>query len=296
MGPLQVTGVPTVDTPSQSSQDFTTGLSSLSVEPEEILLNSNLSSAEFAWKSDNFIPDWSHLSNLTTGLAEEDPLGPYVNASSTSGALQYSSNIDTLPGQSVRPSPLTLASLDFRDSSLLFERRKFSEPELELTADLALHILRSYPHMMINQDSVPPFIHPKYQYLSEDKNTNPSPLDAALKLSKTMLQGRRMNKSLIWGLIRIEQERLLNEVRIQFSIPVSISVDVVADQNQRTKYHKFDRWEVLEALQSLVVYILLRIIEGRHDYTNFDTKLLATVNVSRTSTPLFKSNNLRTER
>ncbi|KAF3765749.1 hypothetical protein M406DRAFT_239708, partial [Cryphonectria parasitica EP155] len=94
----------------------------------------------------------------------------------------------------------------------LFERRKFSEPEIELTADLALHILRSYPYTMVNRDSVPPFIHPKYQYF------------------------------------------------------------------QRKKYHNFNKWEVLEALQSLVVYMLLRIIEGRHDYTNFDTQLLASIN------------------
>ncbi|RYP69138.1 hypothetical protein DL771_006232 [Monosporascus sp. 5C6A] len=69
-----------------------------------------------------------------------------------------------------------------------------------------------------------------------------------------LLHGRRMNKSLIWGLVRIEQERLLNE------------------------HYSFSKWEVLEALQSLVVYILLRIIEGRQNYTDFDTQLLASIN------------------
>ncbi|RYP48886.1 hypothetical protein DL768_005310 [Monosporascus sp. mg162] len=69
-----------------------------------------------------------------------------------------------------------------------------------------------------------------------------------------LLHGRRMNKSLIWGLARIEQERLLNE------------------------HYSFSKWEVLEALQSLVVYILLRIIEGRQNYTDFDTQLLASIN------------------
>ncbi|KAH8894457.1 hypothetical protein GQ53DRAFT_820847 [Thozetella sp. PMI_491] len=63
-----------------------------------------------------------------------------------------------------------------------------------------------------------------------------------------------MNKTLIWRLVRMEQERLLNE------------------------YAKFDKWESLEALQSFVVYILMRIVEGRHDYTNFDTQLLISVN------------------
>ncbi|ROW13655.1 hypothetical protein VPNG_04586 [Cytospora leucostoma] len=251
---LQLSGVPTVDTPSQSLQDLRPGFDSLSVEPEGLPTNSNLALAAFTWENDIFRPEWSHLSDLTTGSAEGIPVGPYFEASSISGALQYSSNINTPPGQSIRPSSPTPISLAYRDPSSLFERRKFSEPEVELTADLALHILRSYPYMMVNRDSVPPFIHPKYQCLSEDDEANPSPLDAALNLSKTMLHGRRMNKSLIWGLIRIEQERLLNE------------------------YHRFNKWEVLEALQSLVIYILLRIIEGRQDYTNFDTQLLASLN------------------
>lgn len=43
----------------------------------------------------------------------------------------------------------------------------------------------------------------------------------------------------------------------------------------------FHKWELLEALQSLVVYMLLRIIEGQQEYTNFDTQLLVSITVSR---------------
>lgn len=47
-----------------------------------------------------------------------------------------------------------------------------------------------------------------------------------------------------------------------------------------SKHPQFDKWETLEALQSLLLYVLMRVTEGRHDYTNFDTQLLGSVYVS----------------
>ena len=94
----------------------------------------------------------------------------------------------------------------------MFERRNFSQSELELTGDLALHILRSYLYVIASRDTVPPFIHPKYRNLTEISTSRPSPLYAAIALAKMLFHGRKMNKTLIWRLIRMEQERLLNEV------------------------------------------------------------------------------------
>jgi hypothetical protein len=202
-----------VNIPPQSSNDFRPNLDSPSVETEETCINTNTSLTNFTWDNDIFRPEWSYLPDLATDFGEGYPLGSHVDASSISGELQTASNIVTLSEKSLQPSSSIPVSLAYRDPSSLFERRKFSEPELELTGDLALHILRSYPYMIASQGSFPPFIHPKYQYLHESDTARPSPLDAALKLAKTLLHSRRMNKSLIWGLIRIEQERLLNEVR-----------------------------------------------------------------------------------
>jgi hypothetical protein len=42
--------------------------------------------------------------------------------------------------------------------------------------------------------------------------SRPSPLYAAIKFAKMLYLGRQRNKTLIWSLIRIEQERLLAEV------------------------------------------------------------------------------------
>jgi len=217
--PSELADISPVDIPPQSSDDFRPCLDSPSVVTEETSGSSNLSLTTFTWENDSLRPEWSFVSDLPTDLGESYALGSHVDASSIDGELQSAFNTVTLPGQSRQASSSIPVSLAYRDPSLLFERRKFSEPELELTGDLALHILRSYPYMIANRDSVPPFIHPKYQHLSKSETARPNSLDAALKLAKMVLHGRRINKNLIWGLIRTEQERILNEVRTRTPNP-----------------------------------------------------------------------------
>jgi hypothetical protein len=216
---LQFTGVAPGNISAQSSNGFRPDFDRPSVETDETDRNNNPSFTSFTWDNQTFGPECSYVSDLMTDFGEGNPLPSLVDASSTRIDIQSASKVITLSDQSPHSSFSIPVSLSYRDHSSLFERRKFSEPELELTGDLALHILRSYPYMMANQGSVPPFIHPKYQYLSESDAARPNPLDAALNLAKMLLHGRRMNKSLIWGLIRIEQERMLNEVRTEPLIP-----------------------------------------------------------------------------
>lgn len=112
-----------------------------------------------------------------------------------------------------RLSPSIPASLLYQGPSSILERRNFSQPEHVATGDIALHMLRSYLYVMADKDCVPPFIHPKYRDLAGSSTSRPSPLHAAMRLAKLLCLGRRMNKTLIWRLIRIEQERILNDVR-----------------------------------------------------------------------------------
>jgi hypothetical protein len=209
---LQLTDVTPVNITPQSSNELRPGIDSPSVEAEEAYRDFNSFLTNLTSENDMFTPEGPYVPDLEPDFGEGYSLGSHIDASSLSVDLQSSSNVTSLSEQLLHPSSSIPASLAYRDPSSLFERRKFSEPGLELTGDLALHILHSYPYMIANQDSVPPFIHPRYHYLAENDTTSPSPLNAALKLAKTLLQGRRMNKSLIWGLVRIEQERLLIEV------------------------------------------------------------------------------------
>jgi hypothetical protein len=48
---------------------------------------------------------------------------------------------------------------------------------------------------------------------------------------------------------------------------------------------KLNKYELLTAMQALLIYILIRIDEGATDYNNFDTLLLKAVTVSQSLTP-----------
>jgi hypothetical protein len=222
MASAQLTSVVPANIPPQSSNDFSLSLDRISVEAEETYRESNPFFTNFAWDNDLFTPEWALSSDITTNFGEDYPLGSHIDHFFMSGELESASNNVAPSEQSLQLSFSIPTPLAYRDSSSLFERRKFSEPELERTTDLALHILHSYTYVIANQGSLPPFIHPKYKCLSENDTARPSPLAAALNLAKTLLHGRRMNKSLIWGLIRIEQERLLNQVSTKISIHVKI--------------------------------------------------------------------------
>ncbi|TPX17041.1 uncharacterized protein E0L32_012298 [Thyridium curvatum] len=187
-------------------------------------------------------------------LLTNPDMGIDIDIGNVPDKILATSDHTTASGHLQQPSFSLPASLSYKDPSSLLQRREFSQVDLQLTSDLALHILSSYLYTMADQGSPPPFIHPSYQYLKEIDTDRPSPLSAAMNLAKMLFIGHGTNKTLIWKLIQTEQERLLYD------------------------YSKFNRWQALEALQSIILYILLRINEGRRDYTNFDTKLFISLN------------------
>jgi hypothetical protein len=203
------------DTAPNPLNDFQFGINHPSVETEEESEANNLPITSALRQNATFnLDEWSCMAELTAELDSADPLNPQIDISRISGGLQSTLSTITTPQQRLQLSPSIPISINYQEPSLLFERRRFLDPELELTGDLVLHILRSYPYMMASTGSVPPFIHPRYQYFTQSSTMRPSPLYAALRLAKMLLHGRRMNKSLIWGLIRMEQDRLFNEVWI----------------------------------------------------------------------------------
>ncbi|KXJ85731.1 hypothetical protein Micbo1qcDRAFT_209783 [Microdochium bolleyi] len=209
---------------------------------------------------------------FTTAFVNEDGLGDAAldaaNNYNNNSVARYSSAAADPVLKSQFALPI---SLDFEKAASassycsLFERRTFRHPVVGASSDIALHILRSYPHMLASADgdgdggkTTPPFIHPRYRDLADHDATRSSPLSVALGFSKMALhhgsgQGQDgVNRSLIWRLIRMEQDRLL------------------------TEHRKFNKWELLEATQSLVIYMLLRIIDGRRqEYTSHDFMLVA---------------------
>ncbi|ORY15385.1 hypothetical protein BCR34DRAFT_177355 [Clohesyomyces aquaticus] len=120
------------------------------------------------------------------------------------------------------------------------------------TASLILSTLKSYPLMMLHQNTVPPFIHPIL--LSPDmENKSLEPLDTCINLVHMISGGFRGCRKLFWKNVRLECERLSQE------------------------HTNFSKWEFLAALQALAIYILIRLSEGETDDNNLDFLLVATV-------------------
>ena len=78
-------------------------------------------------------------------------------------------------------------------------------------ANLMLHILKSYPKMLI-RDTLPPFIHP-HLISSDVGEKNMEPLTNCISLVHMISTGVQGCRKLFWKNVRLECERLCEEVR-----------------------------------------------------------------------------------
>ncbi|KAL6689681.1 hypothetical protein J3F84DRAFT_391585 [Trichoderma pleuroticola] len=149
-------------------------------------------------------------------------------------------------------SPLALGDLS---GPSLFEHRNFSRPNQGPLVSLAMRILRSYPFMMLQKTALPPFISPLQ---SNRVGTGVGPPQQSLLTCMGLVQLFKsrtdLNRNLVWRLIKLEQENIFS------------------------KYAEFDKWELLAAFQSLLVYCLLRLQEQPLGNDGFEAALLTTVN------------------
>ncbi|KAH8778951.1 hypothetical protein BGZ57DRAFT_761172 [Hyaloscypha finlandica] len=121
-------------------------------------------------------------------------------------------------------------------------------------ANLILHTLKSYPLMMMRHNTLPPFLHPRV-ISSDVANDEMEPLTNCLSLVHMISSGFHGSRKLFWKNVQMECERL------------------------REERLKLNKWELLAAMQALLIYILIRLDEGETDHNNYDSLLLATVAV-----------------
>ncbi|KAI0967749.1 hypothetical protein F4678DRAFT_444513 [Xylaria arbuscula] len=135
----------------------------------------------------------------------------------------------------------------------LFENRPLVEPNKAHAASLFRRTLGSYAFMLLRRDNLPPFICPHAYEWSEEQSNNP--LEALVNCTSLvqMFHARTpTNRGFIWRLIRVEQERLLQQ------------------------YVNMDKWGLLATLQALLVYCLLRAIDQETLDNDFDVSLVVT--------------------
>jgi hypothetical protein len=78
-------------------------------------------------------------------------------------------------------------------------------------AKLILHTLKSYPMMMQNHNNLPPFIHP-HLLSSNAKVNNMEPLTNCINLVYMISSQMQGSRKLFWKNVRLECERLCEEV------------------------------------------------------------------------------------
>ncbi|KAL7910623.1 hypothetical protein GGI35DRAFT_449222 [Trichoderma velutinum] len=195
---------------------------------------------------------WSTEDNWNTTFRDFDMFGLEIplGGQSTHSPLYPFNEEHMLFENSI--SPLTLG--DFSGPSL-FEHRTFPRPNQGPLVSLAMRILRSYPFMMLQKTAMPPFISPLQSNWAETGVGPPQQsLLTCMGLVQLFKSRTDSNRNLVWKLIKLEQEKIFS------------------------KHTEFDKWELLAAFQSLLVYCLLRLQEAPVGNDGFEAALLTTVN------------------
>ncbi|KAF1981558.1 hypothetical protein K402DRAFT_398431 [Aulographum hederae CBS 113979] len=187
--------------------------------------------------------DFGDLLNPETnfGVAEGSPSSPSslvrhsVALTGQTGPMRFES-IPPVPSSTIR---------------MLIERPKPNSGPQRIS-DIIFHTLKSYPLMMLQHDTLPPFIHPQMTSLDVG-DTDIEPLTNCINLVRMISSGARGSRKLFWKNVRMECEHLRHEHSI------------------------LNDWEAFTAMQALCIYTLIRLDEGETEYNNFDYLLITTI-------------------
>jgi len=122
----------------------------------------------------------------------------------------------------------------------------------QIIANNMARILCSYPKMMLDYNTLPPFIHPQWISASSSEPFL-EPLSNCMSLLGMLSTRARGSASLFWRNVRMECDRLA------------------------ATYTTFSRPGIIAATQALLLYMLVRVAEGETEHNNHDAALLGTL-------------------
>jgi hypothetical protein len=238
---------------STSSADSPSALSSDNNEVGEVASQSDMGSFhEYPlFEFDSMNQDW----NLGTFPADkvwsptilpDDPTSQIFSLSNIE--VEYSTHNLTTSQFHLEAIPPTYLPID---TLRAFPPRNIVKTGAEMSAIFIRRILGSYPNMMQRKDTFPPFIHPSC--CKDDQM--PEALTNCMSIVQMFSTRTKDNAKFLWRTVRMEQDRLRHEHQL------------------------FDKWELLASAQAMLIYILLRMVEGETTNTDFDIPLLGSINV-----------------
>jgi hypothetical protein len=116
-------------------------------------------------------------------------------------------------GQQIAP-PLVSIPMQLTYAARSLIRRTNMELGTQRTASLILHTLKSYPLMMLRNNTMPPFIHPRL-ISSDVENNDMEPLNNCISLVHMLGSRVPGSRKLFWKNVRMECERWYEKVRWQ---------------------------------------------------------------------------------
>ncbi|KAH8728127.1 hypothetical protein GQ44DRAFT_702664 [Phaeosphaeriaceae sp. PMI808] len=205
----------------------------------------NIGEGQFDW-------DMTHVGKSQTGVSEYQDYQSHPPActslsSPDQGLFPSDHGLCTaIRSSNQSPSIPTMPNYELR----FFNHRPAVGGGAYTTAMLMVRMLTSYPLMMRDIKSPPPFIH---SYSLSDTNKSMESIITCASLMQMLEINRQGGRKLLWKNVRFECERLAAEST------------------------GFNKWELLSSMQALLIYMLLRLQEGETVYNNMDTLLLSTV-------------------
>ena len=164
--------------------------------------------------------DWDMLDmNIVTQDLEAQPLYSELPATSSPTPIGQS-NGSTSPADPMRSTIFTQSPLSSIPSMPSYNLRSFAKKPSTMgpsqtTARLMVHMLTSFPLAMRNEDSLPPFIHPSYFSRNEESDHKQfEALSCCMSLMQIVTKNAPGSRKLLWKNVRLECERLQDEVRI----------------------------------------------------------------------------------
>ena len=85
------------------------------------------------------------------------------------------------------------------------------ETRVQRTAGLIIHTLKSYPRMMLQHNSLPPFIH-QHVLGSNSGDDDQEPLTNCINLVHMISSGYQGSRKLFWKNVRLECEQIMEQV------------------------------------------------------------------------------------
>lgn len=126
----------------------------------------------------------------------------------------YLSSISLPPGS---PIPLPRQLMPFSaipvsptNSPRSLVRKMNARPGAPRAANMVLHMMKSYSVMMLQQNNLPPFIHPQMFSFNDDKDMEP--LYNCISLMHMIGRSLPGSRALFWRNVRMECERMKNNV------------------------------------------------------------------------------------